>query len=159
MLLRPALDAPHRHFRIGGAQYPDDIAWPANVEFVHHAPPWQHPHFFCSSRATLNITRRAMAQYGWCPSVRLFEAAACGTPLLTDVWDGLGEFFELGTEILPVRTGQDVLQALDLTDSELQRVAQAARAKVLEHHTADARALQFEKMLAEVRQGELAATA
>jgi spore maturation protein CgeB len=94
---------------------------------VPYLPPPLHPAFFCSARATLNVTRHAMAQYGFCPSGRLFEAAACGAPILSDWWEGLDRFFELGKEILPVCSTDDVLAALSLSDGELREVAAAAR--------------------------------
>ena len=85
-----------------------------------------------------------MAEYGYCPSGRLFEAAACGTPLLSDTWEGLETFFEPGVEILPVHTQQDVIDALSLSDNELVRLGEAARAGTLAHHTAEHRVSELE---------------
>jgi spore maturation protein CgeB len=99
-----------------------------------------------------------MAAHGYCPSGRLFEAAACGTPILTDVWEGLDSFFGLGTEILPVRTSEDVLEALALSDDELARIAESARARTLQEHTAAARALELERILEEAAAGNSAAS-
>jgi spore maturation protein CgeB len=127
---------PEKKFLIGGALYPQDFPWTFNIYFVKHMPPSFHPAFFCSSRTTLNITRRAMAKYGYCPSGRLFEAAACGVPILTDEWDGLDTFFNPEEELFVVKNAQDVLHALDRSDEELQRVARAARQRTLEEHTA-----------------------
>jgi spore maturation protein CgeB len=135
---------PDKRFAIGGAQYPDDFPWTPNIFFVRHLPPSLHPAFFCSARATLNVTRHAMAQYGFCPSGRLFEAAACGAPILSDCWEGLNWFFEPGKEILPVRDTDDVLAALSLSDRELRDVAAAARTRSLESHTAARRVLELE---------------
>jgi spore maturation protein CgeB len=135
---------PDKRFAIGGAQYPEDFPWTANIFFVRHLPPSLHAAFFCSARATLNVTRQAMAQYGFCPSGRLFEAAACGAPMLSDWWEGLASFFELGKEILPVRCTSDVVAALSLSDQELGNVAAAARTKSLESHTAARRVLELE---------------
>jgi spore maturation protein CgeB len=135
---------PDKRFAIGGAQYPDDFPWTPNIFFVRHLPPSLHPAFFCSGRATLNVTRHAMAQYGFCPSGRLFEAAACGAPILSDWWEGLNWFFEPGKEILPVRGTDDVLAALSLSDQELRNVAAAARTRSLESHTAARRVLELE---------------
>src|SRR3954470_23883627 len=114
-------------FLIGGAQYPQDFPWSDNIYFVRHLPPPEHPAFFSSSRLTLNVTRQAMADMGWCPSGRLFEASACGTPILSDGWDGLDAFFELGREILVVRNTEDAVAALDLSQAELKRIAAASR--------------------------------
>jgi spore maturation protein CgeB len=89
LLLCPARQRPERRFLIAGAQYPQDFPWCPNIYFVGHLPPAEHAAFFSSSRLALNLTRSAMARTGWCPSGRLFEAAACGAPVLTDAWEGL----------------------------------------------------------------------
>lgn len=142
-LVEPAARQPARTFLIGGAQYPADFPWKPNIRFVRHVPPAEHAAFFCSSRLTLNVTRRAMAEMGYCPSGRLFEAAACGAPLVTDRWEGLEAFFEPGEQILAVRTTEDVQAALDTSDDELQRLARAARDRTLEEHTAARRAAEL----------------
>ena len=139
---------PERRFLIGGAQYPEDFPWQPNIHFVRHLPPPEHPAFFSSSRLTLNITRQAMAEMGWCPSGRLFEAAACGTPILSDNWEGLDSFFEPGREILIAETTEDAVGALDLTDAELKCIAKASRERVLEEHTSEHRARELEILLA-----------
>ncbi len=151
LLLEPAQRLPEMRFLIGGAQYPEGFPWTSNIAFVHHLPPSLHPAFFCSGRATLNVTRRAMASYGYCPSGRLFEAAACGAPLLTDVWEGLEEFFVPGREILTVRSAADVLEALELSDGELQAMAEAARERTLLEHTGERRVMELERMCESVR--------
>lgn len=158
LFVRTAHARPQARFAIGGAQYPDSFPWAENIFFVRHLPPALHPAFFCSGRATLNVTRQSMAAHGYCPSGRLFEAAACGTPILTDVWEGLDSFFGLGTEILPVRTSEDVLEALALSDAELARIAESARARTLQEHTAAARALELERILEEAAAGNSAAS-
>lgn len=144
LFVETAKTMPLQRFAIGGAQYPEDFPWTPNIFFVRHLPPALHAAFFCSGRATLNVTRQAMAQYGFCPSGRLFEAAACGTPLLSDVWDGLETFFTAGAEILPVRNTADVREALSLSDGELQRIGAAARERTLQHHTAEQRVIELE---------------
>jgi spore maturation protein CgeB len=144
LFVEAARREPDRRFAIGGAQYPDDFPWTSNIFFVRHLPPSLHPAFFCSGRATLNVTRQAMAQYGFCPSGRLFEAAACGAPILSDWWEGLDWFFEPGKEILPVSRTDDVLAALSLSDGELRDLAEAAKTKTLESHTAERRVLELE---------------
>jgi spore maturation protein CgeB len=140
LFLEPARRTPGCRFLIGGAQYPDDFPWLRNLYFVRHMPPPEHPAFFSSSRLTLNVTRPAMAEMGWCPSGRLFEAAACGTPVITDVWAGLDSFFTAGSDIMIARTTGDVADALQCDDAELRRVGQAARERVLEEHTSAHRA-------------------
>ena len=140
LLIAPARRRPQQRFLIGGAQYPQNFPWTPNVYFVRHLPPSEHPAFFSSSRATLNVTRAAMAATGWCPSGRLFEAAACGVPVLTDVWDGLDTFFTPGREILAAATSDDALGALDRDNAELARIGRAARERTLEQHTSERRA-------------------
>ncbi|MET0221626.1 MAG: glycosyltransferase, partial [Tardiphaga sp.] len=76
LLVQPARMRHDLRFLIGGTQYPQDFPWSPNIYFVRHLPPAEHPPFFASSRLTLNVTRQAMADMGWCPSGRLFEAAA-----------------------------------------------------------------------------------
>jgi spore maturation protein CgeB len=148
LFIGAARKAPQRKFLIGGAMYPQSFPWTDNIFFVRHTPPACHPAFYCSSRATLNVTRKAMADYGYCPSGRLFEAAACGAAVLTDVWEGLGTFFDLGTEMLPVRSSAEVVRALELSDAELQALGRAARARALEEHTAERRVLALETLCA-----------
>ena len=141
LFIEPARVRPQSRFLIGGAQYPPDFPWTPNVFFVRHLPPSEHPAFFSSSRLTLNVTRQAMAAMGWCPSGRLFEAAACGTPLLTDAWEGLDAFFTPGREILVARThgGRDGGAWTSRTRSS-QRMARDARERTLaEHSSAQAR--------------------
>ena len=96
LFIEPARHLPGKRFVIAGAQYPQDFPWTLNIHFLRHMPPPLHPAFFASSRITLNVTRRAMAAMGWCPSGRLFEAAACGAPVLSDAWDGLDEILCAG---------------------------------------------------------------
>lgn len=139
LFLEPARRLEGHRFLIGGALYPDDFPWLPNIAFVHHVPPPEHATFYCSSRMTLNVTRRAMAEMGYCPSGRLFEAAACGTPLLSDAWPGLERFFEPGSEILVAASADDVTAALSMGAGELAAVARRARERTLDEHTADRR--------------------
>lgn len=140
LFIAPALRRADRRFVIAGAQYPDDFPWTANIYFVRHLPPDEHATFYASARLTLNVTRRAMAEMGWCPSGRLFEAAACGAALLSDQWDGIDAFFTPGREILLARVADDVLAALDLSEAELARIAAAGRERALAEHTSKRRA-------------------
>lgn len=150
----PARRRPDLRFALGGAQYPHDFPWTPNIFFVRHLPPSLHPAFYNSSRITLNVTRKAMAEYGYCPSGRLFEAAACGSPILTDGWEGLDSFFKPGIEILRVDSAADVLRALDLPDSELARIRTAARARTLRDHTAAQRVAQLETICERIARGQ-----
>jgi spore maturation protein CgeB len=147
LLIEPARLADSKRFVIGGAQYPADFPWTSNIYFVRHLPPALHPAFYCSSRMTLNITRRAMADMGFCPSGRLFEAAACGTPILSDAWEGLEEFYEPGKELLLCRNRSDVIGALQMGDAELKKIATAARERTLAEHTAEHRVVELENIL------------
>jgi spore maturation protein CgeB len=154
LFVEPARQRPERRFLIGGAQYPADFPWTPNIYFVRHLPPPEHPAFFSSGRLTLNVTREAMAAMGWCPSGRLFEAAASGVPILSDTWEGLDAFFKPGQEILTAETTQDALAAIDLEDGELRRIAAAARERVLAEHTSDRRARELEGLLEGTRRPE-----
>ncbi|HZH26348.1 MAG TPA: glycosyltransferase [Azospirillaceae bacterium] len=147
LFVEPARRRPGRRFTLAGAMYPADFPWTDNIWFVRHLPPEEHAAFLSSSRLTLNVTREAMAAMGWCPSGRLFEAAAAGVPVVSDVWEGLDTFFRFGTEILPARTTADVLHALELSGAELSRIAAAAQARTLAEHTADRRAAVLEGMV------------
>lgn len=147
LFIGAARRAPDQRFLIAGAMYPPDFPWTDNVFFVRHLPPGDHPAFYSSSRITLNVTRAPMARMGHCPSGRLFEAAACGTPILSDAWEGLDEFFTPGEEILVARTTDDALRALRLPAQELERVARRARERTLAEHTAERRALELERAL------------
>jgi spore maturation protein CgeB len=149
LFLEPARRLPERRFLIGGAQYPTVFPWLDNVFFVQHLEPAQHPAFFSSSRLTLNVTRRAMKTMGYCPSGRLFEAAACGTPLLTDYWEGLDLFFEPGSEIVVARDSDEATAAIELPYGALQGIAKRARERVLDQHTAAHRARELEATLEE----------
>lgn len=159
LLVEPARRAPERRFVIAGAQYPERFPWSDNIWFVRHLAPDAHPAFYASARMTLNVTRRAMAENGWCPSGRLFEAAACGAVVLSDRWPGLSDFFEPGIELLTAESAEDTLAALALDDAELRRIGQAARDRVLAEHTSDARARDFEAALGEATRPTPAALA
>jgi spore maturation protein CgeB len=160
LFVEPARERPGMRFVLGGSGYPQDFPWTDNIYFVKHLPPADHPDFFASSRLTLNVTRQAMAAMGWCPSGRIFEAAACGVPTLSDSWDGVEDFFEPGDEILVARSTEEVLAALDLPDAQLARIGRAARERVLAEHSSAARAAELVGLLgdsAPMRQEEVVA--
>ncbi|HEU5078943.1 MAG TPA: glycosyltransferase [Opitutaceae bacterium] len=144
LFVETARRCPDRRFVIGGAQYPHRFPWTDNIYFLRHLEPARHPEFFSSSRLTLNVTREAMRQMGYCPSGRLFEAAACGTPVVSDTWEGLETFFAPDREILLANSADDIERVMDSSDEELQRLGQAARERVLSTHTADHRAVELE---------------
>jgi spore maturation protein CgeB len=141
LLLEPARRLPQLRFIVAGPQYPADIQWPANVDRKEHVAPAGHPGFYAAQRFTLNITRAAMIAAGWSPSVRLFEAAACGTPVISDRWSGLTDLLPEHDAILIADTTEAVVAALtEVTESERQRIGMCARSIVLNDHTGTARA-------------------
>jgi spore maturation protein CgeB len=147
LFVEAARRLPGCRFLIGGSQYPESFPWTPNIYFRQHVPPPEHPAFYCSSALTLNVTRRAMAATGYCPSGRLFEAAACGVPILSDAWAGLDQFFEPDSEILVARSTDDAVRALELPGAELGAIARRARERTLDEHTADRRAEELELAL------------
>jgi len=149
LLIEPARQRPDLRFVVAGPQYPADINWPTNVERIEHVPPAEHAAFYSASRMTLNVTRADMIEAGWSPSVRLFEAAACGTPILSDPWEGLETLFQPGREIL---LADDTQAALDALHEDHNKLGAAARGAVLSAHTADHRAAELEGHLTEAAQ-------
>jgi spore maturation protein CgeB len=147
LFVEPARRRPDLRFILAGPQYPAEFPWTDNMFFMPHVGPQDHAAFYCSSRLTLSVTRAAMAQMGYCPSGRLFEAAACGAPIISDEWEGLDYFFEPGLEMLVARTTGHVMDALAMSDEQLRRIARAGRERVLAAHTADRRALDLENIL------------
>jgi spore maturation protein CgeB len=147
LFMHPARMRQELRFLIGGAQYPHDFPWSPNIYFVRHLPPAEHAAFFASSRLTLNVTRQAMAAMGWCPSGRLFEAAACGTPIVSDRWDGIEQFFAPGEEILLADDTEDALAALACDDEALGRIARRARDRTLDEHSSAKRAQELVLLL------------
>jgi spore maturation protein CgeB len=149
LLVDVARRLPGRRFVVAGPQYPDDIHWPGNVERIEHLPPAEHPAFYGAQRWTLNVTRADMIEAGWSPSVRLFEAASCGTPVISDVWDGLGSLLPVGRAIRLARTTDDVVAVLERgTEAERSAQADAARTIVLARHTGQIRARELVAALA-----------
>ena len=152
LLIDVATAAPERAFVVAGPQYPGDVGWPPNVERIDHLPPARHRGFYNSQRFTLNVTRADMIRAGYSPSVRLFEAAACGVPVISDRWVGLDGFFEIGTEILVADSTQDVLRYLsEISGEEARAMGERARKRVVAEHTAQHRALALEGYVSEVR--------
>ncbi len=144
LLLEPARTLPWRRFAVAGPQYPAHIAWPANVVRFEHLPPARHAGFYASQRYTLNLTRADMKAAGHSPSIRLFEAAACATPIISDAWDGLDELFAPGREILIAKTPGDVAGYLqDVPEADRLALGRAARERIMANHTAACRARQF----------------
>ena len=153
LLLEPARHWRRGRFMVAGPQYPEDIAWPANVERRVHLAPADHPRFYNAQRFTLNLTRADMRRAGYAPSVRLFEAAACATPVISDDWEGIDTFFTPGQEILISRTWMDTLTHLrELSEAKRRAIGERARARMLAEHTAAHRAEALEGYVVEARQ-------
>jgi spore maturation protein CgeB len=151
LLLEPARSWRRGRFIVAGPQYPESIGWPRNISRRDHVPPPEHAAFYASQRFTLNITRADMARAGYSPSVRLFEAAACGTPIISDDWPGLEELFTSGREILIAKRAAHVRQYLqDISEDERIELGRRAQETVLSRHTAAHRATQVENYFAEV---------
>ena len=151
LLLDPARRSPGRWFAVAGPQYPDSIEWPPNVERTIHLSPREHPAFYGSQRFTLNITREAMKLAGYSPSVRLFEAGACGAAIVSDWWEGLDSIFKIGKEVLLAEGTDDMLRILrDARDVQRLQIAAAARRRVLAEHTPTVRATQLESYWKEI---------
>lgn len=151
LLMQPARCWDRGRFVVAGPQYPKAIRWPANVKRLTHLPPGRHRKFYNSQRFTLNITRADMVEAGYSPSVRLFEAAACGTPVISDFWEGLDSFFVSGEEILVADSSEEALYyILEVSEKDRQAIGEKARARVLNRHTATHRAAELERYVMEV---------
>ena len=159
LMLEPAREWPEGRFCVAGSLYPKDLVWPANVERIEHLPPSEHRAFYNSQRWTLNVTRADMVRAGYSPSVRLFEAAACGTPIISDSWPGLEEIFRPGSEILVAHSRAEALDFVRLgREQDRISISAAARQRVLAEHTSEKRAEQLESYALEVAGGTPAAT-
>jgi spore maturation protein CgeB len=151
LLIAPAIDLTQNKFVVAGSGYPEDIFWPQNVERIFHLAPQFHCEFYNQQNFTLNITRNAMVNLGYSPSVRLFEAAACGIPIISDEWKGLTEIFEENKEILIARNSEDVKNFIEgIGEEERFEMGMTARRKILDHHTASHRAKELIRYYHEV---------
>ena len=148
LLLEPARRLPGCRFVVAGPQYPAQIRWPDNVERIEHLPPASHPDFYASQRFTLNVTRADMIAAGWSPSVRLFEAAACATPVISDRWQGLSELLPEGEAVLIADSSDAVTRALvSLPERDRLEIARRARSVVLGGHTGMVRASELVELI------------
>ena len=153
LLNKPAAQFTSDRFVVAGPQYPEDYKWASNVERINHLPPAEHRKFYNSQEFTLNVTRQDMIKAGYSPSVRLFEAAACGVPIISDYWDGIHSIFEQGTEILIAESSEDVEKYFrNISEKERKQIGENARQKVMKSHTAKARAKELVNYVKEVRQ-------
>lgn len=146
--LSPAQRLADRHFVLGGSGWADK-RMPCNVRYVGHVGVSDHNAFNCSPLAVLNIARDSMARYGFSPATRVFEAAGAGACLITDAWEGIEQFLEPGREVLVARSGAEVAEVLcGLRPREAHMIGQAALRRVLQEHTYDRRAEEFERVFA-----------
>ncbi|WP_243371692.1 glycosyltransferase [Geotalea sp. SG265] len=144
MLCEPAAQWKEGRFVVAGAQYPAGLTWPENMQHIEHLPPERHREFYTAQRFTLNVTRKYMIQAGYSPSVRLFEAAACAVPVISDQWPGIEEFFIPGEEILLASTANEVLAYLqEISDEDRAAIGQRARKRALRSHSAVRRATEL----------------
>ncbi len=158
LFLEPARRHQEKQFVLAGSLYPWQWEWPQNVRRFEHVVPSEHPRFYSSSRATLNITRAEMARSGWCPSGRFFEAAACGTPVISDWFEGLDWFFDVVRDIRVVARAEHVENVLKMSDAELRSLGEHARERTLDDHTGSARARQLLQYFEEARTGTYSKT-
>jgi spore maturation protein CgeB len=136
-------------FVVAGSQYPGNLQWPSNVERIEHLPPSEHKEFYSSQKFTLNITRSDMVKMGFSPSVRLFEAAACGVPIISDYWSGIYSIFEPGKEILISENSDDTLKFLHgISEKQRKEIGENARVRILKKHTGEQRAIELERYVA-----------
>ncbi|MFK3690661.1 glycosyltransferase [Agrobacterium tumefaciens] len=148
LLIEPARQLPHMHFVVAGPQYPETIIWPDNVERIDHLPPEDHPEFYSRQRFTLNATRADMVAAGWSPSVRLFEAAACGTPIISDYWRGLSELLPEDEAVIIAQGTAGVVKALTgIDETKRMAISTAAKSRIVNHHTGETRAAELEAYL------------
>lgn len=151
LMLMSAKDWPQGRFIVAGPQYPESIRWPENVKRIYHLPPSGHRAFYNSQRFTLNITRADMVRAGYSPSVRLFEAAACSTPIISDLWEGLETIFSFNEEILISGSPEETLNYLkNFPEEERIKMGERARSRVLMAHTASHRAEELENYIYEM---------
>lgn len=145
LLLRTARELANSQFVVAGSKYPDRLRWPANVERIQHLTPHDHPRFYAQQRFTLNVTRSDMRSLGFSPSVRLFEAAACGTPIISDRWPGIETIFAPPSEILLAANAGEVIGILsEMPEDRRRSTAERARQRILRDHTPAHRARQLE---------------
>lgn len=138
---------PQKHFLLGGSGW-ENKSLPPNVDYLGHIYTKDHNAFNCTPKAVLNISRQSMADYGFSPATRVFEAAGAGACIITDFWKGIEYFLEPEKEILVANNGEDVAQLLaGLSPQKAKTIGRAACEKVMAKHTYHHRAEQIEKIL------------
>ncbi|MCC2975476.1 glycosyltransferase [Sphingomonas sp. PL-96] len=144
--LKAAAALPEQQFLIGGNGW-ETKAMPANVRHRGHVYTAEHNAFNCTPRAVLNVARDSMANVGFSPATRVFEAAGAAACLITDAWEGIEQFLIPDEEVLVARDGQDVADHLAaLTPERAQAIGQAALKRVLAEHTYTLRGAQVDQL-------------
>lgn len=137
-------------FVVAGPQFPKTIIWPENVERIEHLAPASHIKFYNAQKYTLNVTRKDMIRMGFSPSVRLFEAAACGVPIISDYWEGIETIFTPEKEILISVSSDDTMNYLrKISERERRKIGENARKIILQKHTGSRRAAELEQFIYE----------
>lgn len=148
--LKPASMLRQQTFLMGGSGWDSNVALTPNINYVGHVYTRDHNAFNCSTRAVLNINRDSMAQVGYSPPTRVFEAAGAGACLICDAWQGLEQFLEPGKEVLRVANGDEVAAVLpQLSAQQARRIGERARRRLLNEHTYQHRAQQVKALLVE----------
>lgn len=147
LFLRAAELAPDQQFLLGGEGWGDKRI-PANVRYIGHVPTAEHNVLNCSARTVLNINRASMANSGFSPPTRVFEAAGAAACMLCDDWPGLDDCFQPDTEILVVRNAEDVVRQLHTHDAAAtRRIGDAFHGRALRDHTYAQRAAQADEAI------------
>jgi spore maturation protein CgeB len=150
-LLRAAELAPEMTFILGGEGW-GSKSLPPNVRWIGHVGTGMHNRLNCSARMVLNINRESMADVGFSPPTRIFEAAGAGACVITDYWRGIETFFEPGEEILVARNAQDIVQHLrEIAPAEQKQIGDRMRERALRKHAYASRAKEVDAILAEAR--------
>ncbi|MDR0307874.1 MAG: glycosyltransferase [Chitinispirillales bacterium] len=156
LMFETARKMPLGRFAVAGAQYPREIRWPSNIKRIDHLAPARHREFYCSQRFTLNLTKEKMADAGYAPSIRLFEAAACGVPIISDYWEGLSNFFIFGEEILLSSCAENTQKYLtEIPEEKRREIGERARKRALMEHSSAHRVKELEGYMQEALKAKL----
>jgi spore maturation protein CgeB len=148
--LHPATLLPDRRFLIGGNGW-ETKAMPLNVQHIGHVYTRDHNAFNATPLAVLNIARDSMAETGYSPATRVFEAAGAGACLITDAWEGIEQFFAPGRELLVANSGDEVIEMLrTLTPERARAIGTAAYKRALAEHTYAHRGAAVDALLREM---------
>jgi spore maturation protein CgeB len=151
--LSAAEQLPERSFLLGGAGW-EDKQKPANVRYIGHVPTRDHNAFNATPIAVLNVARDSMANLGYSPATRVFEAAGAAACIVTDAWEGVELFLQPGKEILVARDGRDVAALIgELTPGRAAEIGKRALARILREHTYAHRGAEVDAFFRKLRAG------